>query len=179
MRRAAVIALALGAALVLPSVALAAGAIDQSQEVVSCGTGGGPGTLIAQTFTAGTSGSLVAVALFPTGGAGAGKAGVGVELHDIASGGEPGTTVLASTTIKTNVREKLVKVSFRTPAAVTAGTQYAIVLVPTIDSAIFGCAQHDLYAGGNLYAKVDQGWFQEYDEGTTVPWDLTFRTYVN
>ena len=113
-----------------PSVALA-GTLDQQQP-----TAGGSGLnaqstqSVAQTFTAGLSGQLDQVDLHleklnnPT-------APLSVELRN-ASGGLPGSTVLASqsvpaSSVPPSPAAAFVSINFLAPAPVAAGTQYAIV----------------------------------------------------
>ena len=176
MRRLARVSLILAAALALPATALAGDVIDQSQESVSCGVGSGSAdALIAQTFTAGSTGTITAVALHRSGGNAWNKAAVTIEIRD-AVDGHPGTTVLATTVVKSGSM-RWIKTSFRTGAAVTAGTQYAIV-VHSDGTTSYDCAQHNPYTGGDAQYQVDSPWQTFYDEGTTVPWDLAFRTYL-
>ena len=168
-------------AMVLPSGAAAATTVDQQQNEISCAvatTDSGASTYIGQTFTAGTSGTLVGVAFWPSA-TGFGKAMVTVEVRDTV-GGNPGSTVLAQASVRTNVHDKWVKVTFRTGATITAGTQYALLFHMNAGSQmVLGCAQHDPYAGGNSTFTFDEATWSPFVGEDTLPWDVAFRTYMN
>ncbi len=78
----------------------------------------------AQTFTAGPSGLLDQVDLRLRSMEGPAT----VEIHAVDSSGAPGSTVLASTTVAPVDAETWVEAAFSSPATVTAGTKYAIVV---------------------------------------------------
>ena len=167
--------------LVLPSGAAAATRVDQQQNEISCSvamTDSGASSYLGQTFTAGTSGTLTGVAFWPSG-TGFGKAMVTVEVRDTV-GGNPGSTVLAQASVKTNVHDRWVKITFRTGAAITAGTPYALLFHMNGGSQmVLGCAQHDPYAGGNATFTFDEGTWYPFIGEDTLPWDVAFRTYVS
>jgi Ca2+-binding RTX toxin-like protein len=142
----------------------------------------GPGQGFAQTFTAGISGGLDQVDLVlgkvdtPPGPA-------TVEIRD-ASAGQPGTGVLAAATIPLSAigtAPAFVPATFATPAPVTAGTQYTIVVYADGDdggSVSWGYQHPDGgYPGGSMFSTstgLPPG----------PPWtplgdlDTAFKTYV-
>jgi hypothetical protein len=171
-----------GATFAFPAAA-AAGTLDQQQPLAP-GTGLQVQSMqsVAQTFTAGLSGGLdqVDVNLL--------AAGTGVTLPltvEIrnASGGSPGSTVLATASVPpaaVTTTAAFVPVTFATPAPVTAGTQYAIVaysadVSPHIWS--WSDAAMDPYPAGASY-------FQPASPPSAGSWtsfpgpDQTFKTYV-
>jgi hypothetical protein len=86
----------------------------------------------AQTFTAGTTGELDRADLLLRK-AGSPDEPLTVEIRN-AAGGQPGTAVLASASIPMSAlgsSPEFVPATFDTPAAVTAGTQYALVAYTT------------------------------------------------
>jgi Ca2+-binding RTX toxin-like protein len=162
----------------LPAAAQAAPVLDQSQEDISgaafaIGQLNGPQSL-AQTFTAGLSGTLDEVDLYlqPAGGTDA----ITVEIRTV-SANVPTNVVLATATIPAaRVTGGFVTVAFAAPAAVHAGTAYAIVAYTPAPS-LYGWrgTLTNSYAGGSLVVS-----------GATPPttWSVTnfdtaFRTRVN
>ena len=99
---------------------LAIGTLDQSQTTLE-------GSLfshwLGQTFTAGRSGALDTVSLYPT----TDISGLTIEIRT-ASGGLPTATTLASEVIPASATNTWVDIAFTSPATVTAGTGYAIIL---------------------------------------------------
>lgn len=144
---------------------LAIGTLDQSQTTLE-------GSLfshwLGQTFTAGRSGALDTVSLYPT----TDISGLTIEIRT-ASGGLPTATTLASQVIPASATNTWVDIAFTSPATVTAGTTYAIVLNANPDGAT-------VLQGFGHYAAGDAVW--SFDDVTwTVPTataDLVFRTYV-
>ena len=144
---------------------------------------------VAQTFTAGRSGLLdrVDLALFiapdvitrP----------LTVQIREIDGDGAPGRTVLASADVTpTSVpHEDWTPVSFSSPAAVTAGTSYAIVAYmlypgfavfpePPFRERWLWEAPSAAYAGGSTFltrTSPPEGW-----SGGPLAGDRAFRTYV-
>ena len=136
----------------------------------------------AQTFTAGVTGSLDRADLLlrkvddPA-------EPLTVEIRN-AAGGQPGTAVLASASIPMSalgINPEFVPVTFDTPAAVTAGTQYALVAYTAhATNDCCGWAYQDVtdpYAGG--------GGFNSTTSPAQAPWstqgggdDYAFVTYV-
>ena len=181
MRRKIALGAGMLALLLMPSGAAAAATLDQAQEQVGHAAGFPedivPIQALAQTFTAGRSGTLSEVWIYPTGN-GLGKRSVTVELRETSSG-LPGTSVLASASVKTNLVGKWIKVSFRPGAADTAGTQYAIVTVMNGSKGVV-LEGHwgNPYAGGDAYATTDNGWSRFEDIYSGDIFDFAFRTYV-
>lgn len=135
-----------------------------------------PNQALAQTFTAGLSGSLTDVdaEAFRYDGA----ADLTVEIRDVVDG-LPGPTVLASASVAgadvPGFGENWLTISFDQPAQITAGTQYALVL-STSGTTVYGWYADgtDPYPGGGTAYS-----------GAAIPWtlaegyDAEFTTYVN
>jgi hypothetical protein len=173
--------LAAAAALLLAAPA-AAGTLDQQQTSSSTDAGLFTFQSVAQTFRPGITGGLDQVDLSLL------KAGtppptVTVEIRD-APAGSPGTGVLATATISTSTLSAapaFVVGTFATPAPVTAGTQYAIVV-------------YSPGSGGNSVGLRYQSATNPYPSGSMFtsstplppgpPWaefatsDVAFKTYV-
>ena len=168
-------------------------AVDQQNTTL--GTNGTPFTTTAwvgQTFTSGLSGRLtrVDVNLFCFLCAGTPPAIlVGVRA---TAGGLPTGPDLATATIPTisNVgAPAFYSAIFATPATLTAGTQYALVIRPTTDAldGTFAMTRagsstlgSDVYAGGALVDGSNSGssWIvQTFNSGTTS--DAGFKTYIH
>ena len=142
----------------------------------------GPASL-AQTFTAGLSGALDQVDI-PLSRLDA-DGPVTVELRDV-SGGAPGATVLASTSVAAAAVPAAVPsgevfdvaVPFAAPAPVLAGSQYAIVAYTGGDDMYRSQAVgdgSDGYTGGGLFITFTSppaSW------STGFSLDLRFKTYV-
>jgi hypothetical protein len=131
---------------------------------------------LAQTFTTGATGNLTK-AVFALGLATGGTSGtVLVELHNTVSGA-PGTTVLASAVMGpvTNVGTAAVySVTFSSPAPVTSGTVYALLLKPNAGSTAFGVrGGTNAYSGGAFYLSTNSG-----STWTAQTTDLYFQDYV-
>jgi hypothetical protein len=160
--------------------------LDQSQTSSSAGSEClcEPHVRLAQTFTARVTGRLdrVELLLYRVGNAG----DLSVELRT-ASAGAPSNIVLSATTVRAEAVPEYtsgwVSVALDGPA-VTAGTQYAIVLsAPAVQSA------SPLYswdvALGNPYAVGDAWWTSVVSGGDWIlvgpsdaPLDRAFKTFV-
>jgi hypothetical protein len=136
----------------------------------------------AQTFTAGLSGTLERVDLALSQASTPSVGPLTVEIRNVDASGAPGTTVLASAEVPqpdvpTGGSQALafVEVPFDSPAAVAAGSQYAIVAYTGgFDFYQWGRALADLYAGGSAFDS-----FQSPPATWTVrPFDMAFKTYV-
>src|SRR5579884_951619 len=153
--------------------------LDQSQTTaVSAVEITGPNSPFSasQTFTAGLTGLLDRVDLLlrksssPT-------SGLTVQIRNV-SGGEPGSSVLASTDVPAaNVPTSSgwVQVDFVSPALVSSGTQYAIVAYTAAFAYLWEDAQTDAYSGGGLwysFASPPTSWNEFSGD------DLAFDTYV-
>ncbi len=183
-------AVGVGAVLLIPAGASAAGTPDVTQTVSTfsftmgchsqCSTMG-------QTFTAGRSGALDRVDLHlarQTVGAG----DVTVQIRNVDSGcpsGDAGallaSRVVPAATVPQDVDGTpvtLIPVTFTSPANVTAGTQYGIVVYSTGPYFIGGANGTNPYAGGLLCIGVEDAvpWFFWNVSGDTH--DLAFTTYV-
>ena len=135
-------------------------------------------TWTGQTFRAGITGSLkkISVGL----GLASGTSGtITVEIRNL-NGINPGTTVLATTTIGpvTNVgTAQLYTTTFATPAAVVSGTSYSVVLRTSVGSTVFGVrgstAGGSSLANGQVFTTTTSGatW-------TPLAADLYFTTFV-
>ncbi|HJQ32371.1 MAG TPA: carboxypeptidase regulatory-like domain-containing protein [Pyrinomonadaceae bacterium] len=134
-----------------------------------------PTAWMAQTFVPASSGRLssvdVQLATATTGTAGP----LVVEIHNTV-GGAPGSTVLASVTTSdvTSATNAWVPITFASPANVTAGTTYAIVLRGATGGDYRATRSNkNSYSGGAWYTSTNSGstWAAQGQ-------DLAFRTYV-
>jgi hypothetical protein len=198
MKTAIRLAFAAAAATLLLAAPASAGTLDQQQTDASGGVGvvvrgGASDDSLAQTFTAGRSGGLDEVDLLLAQGAGSATAPMTVEIRN-ASGGSPGTAVLAAASVPATAIPALpfdmpgpndfgnVSFHFAAPAPVTAGTQYAIVAYTAESSDAYFWAVGgalDPYAGGEgliTYSSPpsNTAW-QAVPSGS----DLAFKTYVS
>jgi hypothetical protein len=130
---------------------------------------------MAQTFVPGASGKLSAVdlqlATATTGSTGP----IIVEIRNTTASALPGTTVLATTTFDgvggTNAWNSI---AFSTPATVSSGTRYAIVLRAATGGDYRAVrSNNNAYANGVWYTSSNSG--GAWSSQTT---DLAFRTYV-
>ena len=160
----------------LPGSALAAAVQDQSN-----GTGGSytGGAKFSQTFTAGMTGALTAVDLY------LGINGTetdSMSIQNVDGSSLPNGTILASTTALitgSNISDPAwFEFAFTTtPAYVTSGTQYAIV-VTTTNAQIYGTTG-DGYGGGAAWEWVtSKGNSYWVGFGTNLG-DFSFKTFVD
>ena len=165
-----------------PGAALA-GTLDQQQSTVdNGGLYAHSAQSVAETFTAGLSGTLDQVDLHlqtynsPT-------SPLSVELRDV-SGGVPGNTVLASQSVPASSvpaapAGAFVSINFPAPASVAAGTQYAIVAYGT---SVYPIAYSWSEGLGNPYAAGVE--YYASSAPPTTAWtpdstvDFAFKTYV-
>ena len=172
----------------LPAAPCAAvGILDQSQtgtstdmaDILGPPVGVIPPRSVAQTFTAGMSGTLTAVELFLASNGVSDVEPITVEIRDTLAGA-PGSTVLASTEIaaaRVTPVARWVAVAFADPAIVRSGTRYAIV------SYTGGRTVYLWYCGVRT-AEVSGALWDTSEYPPTVAWDLVttdlaaFRTYV-
>jgi hypothetical protein len=151
-------------------------ALDQSQTTFSFFVSPiNPTAWMAQTFTPASSGRLSSIDV-QLAAATAGTSGpLVVEIRNTV-GGAPGATVLASVTTSdvNSTTNAWVPITFSAPAAVNAGTAYAVVLRGATGGDYRATRSNkNSYAGG--------AWYTSTNSGTT--WaaqgqDLAFRTYV-
>ena len=183
------LALAVGMDLATAPGAGAVGVLDQSQTTVGSPTedwisipgptSGSPVTA-AQTFTAGASGLLDQVDMH-LGTVGDAFDGLVVEIRNVV-GGEPGSTVLATSTFTApdgTLSPDWRSVTFNPPAMITATTQYAIVAYPAAGSSEYrwSTSGTDSYASGEvLYSDTIPAttW-----SGASSLGDAAFKTYVS
>lgn len=136
---------------------------------------------IAQTFTAGRSGTLAGVNIDVLSFEPTMRFPLHVAIRTVTPGGEPGPTILGETTLPGGAPLSLL-IRFPQTITIQAGVQYAIVVnfdgapPPGPGRALGGWAggTGDPYPGGKLYFSQFDGssWFQSNDG------DLHFRTYV-
>jgi hypothetical protein len=137
MRAKLVGVLAVCFAALVPGTALA-DTLDQQQPNGGSDTKVGSVESLAQTFTAGLTGGLDRVELllgYPESDS-APDAALTVEIRN-ASGGSPGSTVLATGSVPASAvssTDAWIPVTFATAPPVTAGTQYAIVAYSPVDN---------------------------------------------
>ena len=172
MKRAA-IALCGGLVLIglLPGATLAAAVEDQSNGPGNSYTGGAP---LAQTYTSGLTGSLVTVQLY--------LASNGTETDTVAleavNGSSLPTGVALATASASVTGTGLANpawhvFSFGSPANVSAGTKYALVMTPTITQ--WHGTIGDAYAGGAAWGFVGGNWA---GFGSNLG-DFSFITFVD
>jgi hypothetical protein len=165
-----------------PSVA-SAGTLDQQQTGTSGTPYGADSVLsVAQTFTAGIGGGLDRADLHLRT-VGTPAAPLTVEIRD-ASGGTPGSTVLASASVPASAVSPspgaYVPISFTPSAAVVAGTQYAIVAYSSAAAPNFygwSTSFANLYAGGNGFFTSNSPPSGSWNSLQSFL-DFTFTTYV-
>ena len=188
IRGTAVAVVAAVAAFVFPAGA-AAGTLDQSQTTSNASLQFGDQRAAAQTFTAGRSGNLDQVDVHlrleaPPGETCNPGSGVTVQIRTI-TGEVPSSTTLATANIpgpSVTTTFGFVSVAFAAPAAVTAGTQYALFLSAPDASCTGGffayswggASPGNPYPAGAWYLRLDPGsaWMVQ---GTA---DAAFKTYV-
>jgi hypothetical protein len=187
MRNSSVSRLGLAASLVATFLLAAtapafAGTLDQQQTESDSNTGLFVNQNPAQTFTAGVTGVLDRADLLLGGKDGSPVEPLTVEIRN-TSAGEPGTSVLASTSIPMSavgIDPAFVPATFGTPAAVMAGTQYALVAYtahPTNDCCGWSYQDAtDPYSGGEQFVSPEpppgENWFAFSTR------DFAFKTYV-
>jgi hypothetical protein len=161
--------------------AATAGTLDQQQTATDYNGGIGATSTIAQVFTSGLTGSLDHVDLLlvhlasPTD-------PVTVEIRNTSSSA-PGSSVLASASLppaSIPLTSAFVPVTFASPPAVAAGTQYAIVAYSADPSNDYGWGTKlaDVYPGGHSYNVTlsPPGPSPVWNDGAAV--DQAFKTYV-
>ena len=157
-----------------------AGTLDQSQPTTSTGSllVGGDFTP-AQTFTPGLTGSLDQVDVWVTR-SGSCVGDLVVQIRTVTPDGTPTGTVLATSTVSQSVPVDVgglppttsTATFFASPAAVTAGTQYAIVLTAPNPCYFWHHSGEDTYPRGTAFlGQVGGAWDRR-------PYDAAFRTYV-
>ncbi len=173
----------------MPASTFAAGTLDQEYDPSPWGGDWhsfGPTYPLAQTFTAGVTGSLAQVdlyiAIFEQDHPGT----LTVQIQSLDSNGLPSGTVLGSGTVpesSVGAAWGWVSIPLSAPAPVTAGTRYALVVFSEFLGLYkIGSACHNPdwcsssvspdYAGGEVLGKGG-GWYS-----LTKNYDLLFRTYV-
>ena len=139
---------------------------------------------VAQTFTAGVTGTLDGVNIdvasnnntYP----------LHVAIHTVTISGEPSSTILSDTTLSPNSAPPSLLITFPNSIKIVAGVQYAIVVnyqgAPPAGSGKsqgvwYGAAgSYNYYPGGDVYGSVDgSSWFS-FSEGFYA--DVHFQTYV-
>lgn len=137
---------------------------------------------IAQTFTAGLTGTLAGVNIdvsspenstFP----------LHVAIHTVTSNGEPSSTILGETTLDSNSAPLSLLITFPQVINIVAGERYAIVVnyqgapPPGANQfqGLWSGATGNVYTRGDLYASVDSSsWFPT----SLGDHDVHFQTYV-
>lgn len=155
----------------MPGSALAtSGVLDQSN--ASTGLSAGTASMLAQTFTAGKTGSLTEVDLFMNGD---GAHAINATIQ-ATSGGLPNGTVLATSGSGTppTGSGSWVPFSFSSQPGITSGTVYAIVFSPGNYTAVLGSL--NTYGGGQALIYNGSAW--QPTSGAGIPLDFAFQTYV-
>lgn len=168
------------AGLSAPGIA-SAGSLDQQQTDVSSGYGVGSGQSLAQTFTAGITGSFdrIDVALEKNG---APTAPLIVEIRNVIPG-SIGTTVLGSSSVPASAllgaTPTWVEIPFTASIPVSAGSSYAIVVYTSSvfpDTYSWDNSPTDVYAGGTVLLTTSS---PPNNTWTPAVDDQAFRTYVD
>jgi uncharacterized repeat protein (TIGR01451 family) len=134
-------------------------------------------TWAGQTFTAGKTGNLTKISVGL--GLGSGTTGtVTVEIHN-ASSNLPGSTVLSSVATLGPVTNggntvATYTATFSTPAPVTSGTQYSIVIKGVSNNVYVVRSSGNPYSGGQYSSTTTSG--GSWTAASTA--DMTFTTYV-
>jgi hypothetical protein len=142
----------------LPGTALA-GTLDQQQPNYDADTQIQSMASEAQIFTAGLTGGLDRVDLLLGGGGLGPTVPLTVEIRDV-SGGQPGTTVLATGSVPPSAvsfTDAWIPITLAPAVPVTAGTQYSIVAYSSGDSThhyLWGIAFFDPYPAGANYFQT-------------------------
>jgi hypothetical protein len=190
MRRTVVLLTSMALAVLLASgVALAASQLDQQQTSTNSGIGFDKQYKMAQTFTAGLSGSLdkVSVHIQRMGSTDVGDLQVSIQTLD--SSGFPSTKVLGSGSVPasnfvTNDPADWKDVRLTQPAPVSSGTKYALVLSTAnapADGSLYNwsAGTNDPYAGGDA---LSWNWLQPGQWSVRPidrkPADFAFKTFV-
>ncbi len=125
----------------------------------------------AQTFTAGRTGTLDGVSLRTSG-----SVRASVTIRQVGAGGAPTGAQIGSGSYSGGSGAQWTEIALSTPAAVQAGTTYAIVIASSS-----GCGDEwsipvtaDTYAGGTSWYRVPEA----PNDWTASSEDLTFRTWV-
>lgn len=168
-------------------VAVAASQLDQQQTNAPASIGMDANYPMAQTFTAGVSGSLdkVSVHAYRAGTLEAGAMLVSIQTLD--ESGLPSGTVLGSgsapiTDFGTTSPANWVDISLTQAVPVSAGKEYALVTstasVSQTGASFYGLgvAFNDPYSGGDAYDRNSGQWAVRTDAG--VPMDFAFKTFV-
>jgi hypothetical protein len=170
------------ACLAIPGAAVA-DTLDQQQPAGTGDVRVQSNESLAQTFTAGLTGGLDRVELLLGAPDSTPDAPLTVELRN-ASGGSPGTTILAAGSVASSAvssTDAWVPITFGTIAPVTAGTQYSIIAYSPVDnthSYFWAIGFPDPYpAGATFYQTVTP-------PGPTwtlsgLGGDQAFKTYVD
>jgi hypothetical protein len=135
---------------------------------------------VAQTFTAGLTGTLAGVNLDVTSSS---SFPLHVAIRTVTASGIPSPTILGETTLDSSSAPLSLLITFPQTINIIAGVQYAIVVNyegapppgPFQFQGIWSGTIGDFYPGGSVYSSVSDGisWFQSADA------DLHFQTYVN
>lgn len=172
-----VVALATVAAVLLfPNGARAEEVLDQ-QNVADGSGGDGSSIPRAQTFTAGISGPLSRVDLALFRNANVSDCEFQVEIWDTTAGAPgralTGETLRSSDVTSVPAAEIFLPVIFASPADVTAGTQYAIVLHSSCTGgSVFWQFVANTYAAGQSHTLAPGGWEADPTQ------DYLFKTFV-
>jgi len=171
--RSRALGIAAGAGLAVLSVApaQAADSLDQSQPFFSGQQA--LRTVMAQTFTPGSAGALDRVSLMISTSSGA--SGATVQLQTV-SAGKPSGAVLATSSFTGTVSccHQWHDFTFNPAVAVSAGTQYAIVVRPTGTLTWYAIFGSDGYGGGQLWLASGSSWIG----GSQFGYDFTFQDYL-
>jgi len=170
---------ALALTVAMPASAAAQGDLDANcpgPREMSFSSMGGGNSRVAQTFTAGITGGLTVAAVDVTKSGTAGD--YRLDINEVDGSGVPTNNVLASTTVSdaaVPAGSSLVTGSFATPAQVTAGLQYALIITrPGSSGLAWGTRLGNDCPGGMFFANTQTS--PPFTLGDT--YDVVFEVFV-
>jgi hypothetical protein len=151
--------------------------LDQSQTGTGFSVTVDSTQMLAQTFTAGMTGQLDLLSLF----VGESSGGGAIQILSVA-GGQPSGKPLGATTYSGFLPAQWGDFPLGAAVSVTAGTQYAIVVIPNSGSlnTVWRSSKSDVYAGGQAWSgtQATSTWTQATYPLTSATVDFDFETWV-
>ncbi|MFN8571257.1 MAG: hypothetical protein U0132_04315 [Gemmatimonadaceae bacterium] len=151
---------------------------------VTIGIGGSGDQRLAQTFTAGLSGRLAAVAL-PIGCDA--RARVRIDIREIDRAGGPGWPAIATTVVPgstfpptVGIGTPFTRVTIPGNRTIVAHARYTIAVGAVGNCAVVPAPNGDTYVPGDFYFRYSglNAWLPNRQYGISHPWDLPFETLV-
>ncbi|HEY4888728.1 MAG TPA: PKD domain-containing protein, partial [Candidatus Dormibacteraeota bacterium] len=152
--------------------------LDQSQTATGFSVTVDSTQMLAQTFTAGMTGQLDLLSLF----VGESSGGGAIQIQSVAAGGQPSGTSLGATTYSGFLPAQWRDYPLGAAVSITAGTQYAIVVIPNSGSTntVWLSSRTDVYAGGQAWSgtQATGTWTLAPHSPTGAAVDFEFKTWV-